>query len=454
MELAEFKKIIHNKDWNKVKNEIITFCVQDIKDLILELDSVERVVLFRLLPKKLASEVFSYLSWNQQHFILRGLTTDETKSILNGLAPDDRTELLEELPGQVSQRLLNLLSDAELRETRKLLGYPEESVGRLMTPKYVAVRPEWTIAKVLEHIRETGLQSETLNVIYVTDGNWKLLDSLDLKVFILSDPEKTVKDVMDYKYVKLSGFDDRELAVRIMKKYDRLALPVVDSDEILVGIVTYDDVMDVSVEETTEDFHKIGAVNPLKSDYSETPIWYLYKKRIGWLLVLVFVNILSSGVIAFFDDYLEAVIALAFFIPLLIDSGGNAGSQSATIIIRAIAIGDVKLKQWLKVIIKEVGVGLSLGGVMGIASFLLGFYRGRPIDIGGFRLGMVVGFSMVSIILASNILGIIIPFLLSKFKVDPAVASSPLITTIADVTGLIIYFLIATLIIPASMLQV
>lgn len=441
----EISELIEKKQWSDLRASVEDWPIPEIVDLMINLEKRDRVVFFRILPRDLSAAVFAEFEPEQQNALLLDMTDDETRQLLASLAPDDRTALLDELPGQVTQQLLNLLSPQDLKEARYLLGYPEESVGRLMTPDYLAVRPYWTIEEALNHIRKMGRQSETINVIYVTDPAWKLIDALDLQLFILSDPEKTVEDIMDNTYIAVSAFDDREEAVQVVQKYDKTVLPVVDSDGILLGIVTIDDLIDVAEEEATEDFHKGAAVAPLRSSYREATIWSLFSKRILWLVILVVVNLVSSGVIEAFEDVLASAIALAFFIPLLIDSGGNAGAQSATLMVRAIAIGDIELQQWFRTVSKEVLVGVTLGAAMGVASWALGLYRG------GAEIGLIVGLSMVLIVLVANIIGTLLPFLLTRLNIDPAVASSPLITTIVDAAGLLIYFTIASIVIGVSM---
>lgn len=434
------KELINERKWIALREEVKDIPAPDLADFILSLDKADRILVFRLLPRDQASEVFASLEPSYRDDLLMALSDEETRVLLADLKPDDRTDLLEELPGQVVQRMLNLLKPEDLREAIGLLGYPEESVGRLMTPDYVAVRSFWTIEKALEHIRTKGKESETINVIYVTDARWKLLDALELRKFILADPEDHVEDIMDYSYVSILVTEDREKAVQLIKRYDLEALPVVDSEGILLGIVTVDDVMDVAEEEATEDFHKTAAVAPLRLSYPETGVVGLFKRRIGWLLFLVFLNLVSSGVIAAFEKALSKAIVLAFFLPLLADSGGNVGSQSATIIIRALAVGEISTKDWLKALLKELGVGLLLGATMGLASWVLGFIRGD------WRVGIVVGFSMILIVIIANLIGLVLPMLLTKLKLDPATASSPLLTTIIDSAGLLIYFTMAGLI--------
>jgi magnesium transporter len=409
----------------------------ELVDVLRVLEPSDRVLFFRALPKRVAAEVFASLAGETRDELLRELTDGETRHLLANLNPDDRTHLLHELPGRVTQRLLNLLEPEDLAEARELLGYLPGSVGRLMTPDYLAVKPDWTVAHALEHIRLRGHESETTNVIYVVDNEWRLLDDMPLRRLVLADPTHRVEEIMDHTVVRLEAADDREEAVRTMRRYDRVAVPVVDSGGVLVGIVTVDDVFDVAEKETTEDFHLTGAIRPLRTGYLEATKLVLYRARIGWLAALVIVNLISSGVIAAYEEVLEAVVALAFFIPLIIDTGGNAGSQSATMMIRAISTGDVRLDQWGRVFAKELVIGIAIGGSLGVLGMLLGFLRG------GYEIGLIVLLTMVTMLLLTNLLGVVLPFVLTHLKLDPAYASGPLITSIADALGLIIYFSIA-----------
>jgi len=440
VEHPEIMTLIQQSDWSGIRRELSTWPEPDTAELLLSLDGASRVLVFKALPRTYSAEVFSWLESRHQDSLLQELSQEETRHLLANLRPDDRTVLLEEMPGQVTQRLLNFLNPDDLREARSLLGYPEESVGRLMTPDYVAVKPHWTIERSLEHIRNKGRDSETVNVIYVVDDKWHLVDALELRRFILAKPSETVDQIMDYTVTSISAFEDREEAVRVMQRYALSVLPVIASDGILLGIVTVDDVLDVAQEEATEDFHKVGGVTPLRSSYREAGIYELFTKRIGWLLLLILINLSSSGIIAAFEETLSAALALAFFIPLLIDSGGNTGAQAATLMVRALATGDVHLGQWGKTLLRELGVGVLLGGAMGVTSWALGFWRG------GYQIGIVVGLTMMCIVLMANIVGMALPYILTRFKLDPAVASSPLITTVADALGLLIYFSVAKLV--------
>jgi magnesium transporter len=436
----ELEELIESKDWVALKESLQDVPSVDIAELIEEIEPEVAVVIFRLLKKQKAGEVFSHLSSSKEVELLDMLTKRQLVDVMSNLEPDDIVAIVEELPGYVTQRVLNSLNVEEQQEIKQMLGYPKESVGRQMTSKYVKVRSDWSVERAMRHIRKYGFSAETVNVIYVVDENERLIDDLKLTQIILADPQDKIGDITDDSFVSLNAFDDQEHAVEMFSKYDRIALPVVDSGGILIGIVTVDDIIDIAREEATEDFHKGAAVAPLKTTYRETSIWSLFGKRITWLIILVFVNLLSSGVIEYYEEVLASAIALAFFIPLLIDSGGNTGAQSATIMVRSIAVGDVKLSHWLRVAGKEIFVGLSLGLAMGFASAILGVFRG------GWEIGIVVGLSMLAIVLVANLIGAILPFLLTKFNIDPAVASSPLITTIVDVSGLLIYFSIAAIV--------
>lgn len=433
----QIRELVEQHKWAVLRELLSGIPAPDIADLLPSLEKSERILIFRLLPRQLSSEVFSYLESKNKDALLRDLTDEEARQILANLSPDDRTEFFEEIPGQAIQRLINLLSSEDRKEALQLMGYPEESVGRLMTPDYVAVRPEWTIKQSLEHIRSKGKDSETINVIYVTDTSWQLLDALELRRFILAEPSEPVERIMDHTYVSINAYEDREKAVQLIQHYDLDALPVVDSQGVLIGTVTVDDVMDVAQEEATEDFHKGAAVAPLKTNYTESSIWLLYRKRIIWLVTLVIVSLISSGVIAAHEETLATSITLAFFIPLLIAAGGNAGIQSATLMVRAIATDDLKMGQWLWASGREICIGILLGITMGLATWMLGLYRG------GFDIAVVVSLTMMSIVVVANLLGVVLPFFLTRFHLDPAVASSPLIASVADAVGLLIYFSIA-----------
>lgn len=442
--LPEIQELIATQKWAELRDIMEEWPVAEIADIMMEQEQAERVVFFRILPRHLSSEVFAYLDPEYQNSLLDDLTAEETRHLLANLAPDDRTMLLDELPGQVTQRLLNLLSPQDLKEVRQLLGYPEDSVGRLMTPDYVALRPNWTIQQALDHIRQMGKTSETINVIYVTDTQWTLIDALDLSALILAKPDDLVSDIMDEQYVAIHASEDREVAVDMLKKYDKIVLPVIDSSGILLGIVTVDDLLDVAEEEATEDFQKMGGVSALDTSYLNADIWTLFKKRSGWLAVLFLGQMFTASAMERFESELSTLLALAIFIPLIISSGGNSGSQATSLIIRAMAVGDIGLSDWWKVMRREAIVGLILGvflAVIGLMRVLawdyLGFY-----DYSGSAvlISLTVAVALVGVVSWGSLVGSMLPFLLRRLGLDPATSSAPFVATLVDVTGLLIYF--------------
>ncbi|MEX2492460.1 MAG: magnesium transporter [Nitrospirales bacterium] len=441
MDRSIVDKFITQQRWPELSDLLHNMPPPDIADAFENTPQSSRLLMFRLLSPSLSGDTFSYLSAKTQSSLLTELTDEEVRALLSSLKPDDRTVMLEEQPPPTLKRLLNLLSPEDLREAQQLLRYPKESIGRLMTPEYVAVVPDWTIERALAHIRLNGRDSETISTIYVTDENWKLLDALELQRFVLADPLETVDSIMDHAFVSLSAWDDRENAVRTMQKYDCFALPVIDANGRLIGIVTADDVLDVNEEEATEDIQKGAAVEPLKTSYRESGIWLLYRKRIPWLGALILVNLAASSVIAVYEETIASALVLAFFIPMLMGSGGNTGAQAATLMVRALATEDVRGSQWLNTVWKEIAVGSSLGLTMGIEAGCIGYIWGGP------AIGLGVGLAMVAIVVVSNLLGVMFPVLMTKLNVDPAVASSPMVTSTTDVTSLILYFSIATFVI-------
>lgn len=439
LSIEEVKKIIRERNLWELRHLLEKQDPVELAQLIEQLPSEEDIIVFRLLPHELATDTFQNLGSEKKLELIKILGERESRlfNLLNDLNPDDRTALLEEVPSSMAKELIQILSPEEHKVATQLLGYPEDSIGRLMTPDFVAVRPDFTIEQTLAHIRAHGKDSETLNVIYVTDENWKLIDDLRVREILLAKPEMKIKDLMDDRFVALEALEDQETAVKIFRDYDRTALPVTDRNGILLGIVTIDDVMDVAEEEATEDFHRFGSIqdavlNPLKAKVA-----YLYRKRIVWLFALVFMNVFSGAAIATFEDTIAAVVSLVFFLPLLIDSGGNAGAQSATLMIRSLATGDVHVRDWFQLVGKELVVSLLLGLTMAVGASLVASFRAPEIIL-------VVGLTMVCIVIVGSIVGMTLPFIFTKFGADPAAASAPLITSIADITGVIIYFSIAT----------
>lgn len=433
-----FTNLVHTRQWGALREIARSMEPADIADVLLELEKPDRVLLFRALPRAVAGDVFSELEHEDEETLLHELTDEETRTLLANLDPDDRTELLEELPGGATQKLLNLLDEKERARAKELLGYPDESLGRLMTPGYVAVRPRWSVEEALAHIKKRDPKSETVDVIFVTDDAWRLLGVLRLRTLVFAEPNEKIEALMKTEVVKALATDDREGAVSLMQKYDLAALPVVDSTDVLVGIVTFDDVFDVAEEEATEDFHKSAAIGNLGTGFGQAGIGLLYRKRAPWLVVLVFMNLIAGAIIAMFEETIAAAVVLVSFLPLLIGSAGNAGAQAATLSVRSIALGEVRLGDWFSLLTKEFIVSLSLGLTMAFFVWLLGFYRG------GLEVALVVALSMVIVVMVGSLIGMILPFILHKLKADPAVASTPLVTTVADVFGVLVYFALAT----------
>lgn len=432
---------IEKRDWKKVKELLQDVPSADLAEMIFEIGEHERGLVFRYLPREMASEVFSNLEPDEQDLLLHSLTNTETRQLLASMSPDDRTTLLSEMPSKVTRRLLGLLNSEDLEEARMLLGYPDESVGRIMTPDYVSVRDYWSIERALENIRFYGKDRETINIVYVIDKSGVLIGSVRLRTLILADPKDLVQEHIEYhNEVSLSALEDQEEAVKLMQKYDIMALPVVDSNNELVGIVTFDDIMDIAEEEATEDILKSASVNPLKKGYHRAPIMDLYSKRVVWLVILVGLSILSSSIIAGFSDKLSSKAILFAFVPLLLGAGGNAGSQASTLVIRALVTGDIELKDILGTAGKEIFVGILLGLTLGAVASAIAYFRTHSMVDDSIDVAIAVGISMTLIILVANLIGMIFPFILSQLKIDPAVASAPLIATLTDVTGLLIYF--------------
>ena len=436
--IDKFLELIEKKEWKALRTELSGLESLNIAEIIEELSPGDDILIFRLLTSSQAKDTFQLLSHDKQEQLIEGIAknTQKLSSLLNDLDPDDRTAFFEEVPGQVSQRLIQLLSAEERKIALQLLGYPEESIGRLMTPEFVAVKVHFTIGQTIEHIRKFGHNSETLNVIYIVDDNWKLIDDIRIRQIILADPDQSISELMDQRYVSLNAYDDQETAVRVFKDHDRVALPVTDSDGVLLGIVTFDDIMDVEEEEATEDFHKFGAfqnaiLNPLKAKAT-----LMYQKRILWLTILVFMNIFAGAAISHFENVIQSMVSLMFFLPFLIGSGGNAGSQSATLMIRSLATGDVEAGDWFKLLGKEFLVSFLLGITMAAGVALIAGFKSPEIIF-------VVAATMVITVMAGSLIGLTIPFIFTKLKIDPATASAPLITSLADITGVWIYFSIA-----------
>ena len=449
----EIKSLIEDRKLSELKEILSDWTPTDIAEVLKYLSEKEQAIIFRLLPHDLAADTFEYLDFDMQVELLKAMGKTEVASILNEMSPDDRTALFEELPSSASRQLLTLLTADERKIAQTLLGYPEDSVGRLMTPDYIAVKPEWSITETLNHIRENGKDSETLNIIYVIDQKGKLIDDLRIRDIILAPLDKKVIDLMDKNYVALNVYDDQETAVGIFKKYDRIALPVVDSYGVLIGIVTIDDVFDVAEEEATEDIHKLAGMEALGEPYLTISFMQMVKKRAGWLVLLFIGEMLTATAMGFFEKEINRAVVLALFIPLIISSGGNSGSQASTLVIRAMALGEVKLKDWWRVMRREIMSGLSLGIVLGVVGFLRISVWSAFSDIYGphwILIAATVLLSLIGVVLWGTLSGSMLPFILKKLGADPATSSAPFVATIVDVTGIVIYFIVAITILSGS----
>ncbi|MGE9516535.1 MAG: magnesium transporter [Solitalea-like symbiont of Tyrophagus putrescentiae] len=448
----ELKYLIHHKRFFSLRTLIKEKHPSEIAHLFNELTTQEQGVTFRLLPRQLASSTFEYLNIHIQKNLLKALGNEKVAGILNEMSPDDRTALFEELPSEVVESLLNLLSDREKKIATSLLGYPEDSIGRLMVPNYIRVKATWTVAKVLDHIRSYGKKIESIVDIYVIDDNGQLIGTIKIRNILVADLKIYARDLMDHSLISLSAYDDREEAVHIFKQYDKTSLPVVDSLGNLIGMVTVDDIIHVAVEEDTEDIQKFGGLNALDYPYISTPIISLVKKRAGWLIILFLSEMLTASAMIHYESYINKYVVLALFIPLIISSGGNSGSQAATLIIRALALGEIKPKDWWRVINKELISGVLLGIVLGIIGFTrVTIWSLVKPDIYGqnwILVAITIGLSLIGIVTWGVISGSMIPIILKKFNLDPATCSAPFVATLIDVTGIVIYFSVAILIMP------
>lgn len=447
--------LISQRRWHELKGILSRMPAPEVADILETLSSTDRMLVFRSLPREQASDVFAYLEYPKQDELARNLTNGDARHILADLTPDDRTALLEELPAEVTQRLLTLLSPEDLREARTLLGYPEESVGRLMTPDHVAIRADWTIQHALEHIRKMGKDAETIDLIFVIDEKWKLIDDLRLRLILLADPAATVESIMDRSFIALQANDDREEAVRIMKEYDRVALPVVDSVGFLLGLVTIDDVLDVAEEEATEDIQKMSGMEALDAPYMGTPFLQMVRKRVGWLSILFLGEMLTATTMGYFQSEIAHAVVLALFIPLIISSGGNSGAQAASLIIRSMALQEVRLRDWWRVMRRELAAGIFLGGGLGVIALFRVWVWPNSQEIYGphfILVGITVALSLVGVVLLGTLAGSMLPFLFRRLGFDPAVSSTPFVATIVDVAGIVIYFSLAMVILRGTIL--
>jgi len=459
--IPEIKSMIDARNFGALRELFADWPPPDVAEVILDLPENDQVIIFRVLPAALAADVFEYLDVDAQQQLLRAMAHEQVVAILNEMSPDDRTALLEEMPSAAARQLIRLLTPDERRVAQSLLGYPEGSVGRLMTPDFIAVHEDWSVKDVLAYVREHGRDSETLNVIYVVDERGKLIDDLRMREFLLRPLDAKVTDFRDRTFVALKVNDSQEEALNAFRRYDRAALPVVDSSDVLVGIVTSDDMLDVAEEEATEDIQKFGGMEALDEPYMRISLWRMVRKRAGWLVILFLGEMLTATAMSNYQDEIAKAVVLALFLPLIISSGGNSGSQASTLIIRAMALGELTLRDWWRVAGREIQAGLLLGIILGAIgavrvaawSVIGNEYFHRQIYGPHWPLvALTVGLALVGVVLWGSLSGSMLPFLLRRVGADPATSSAPFVATLVDVTGLIIYFSIAFFIMRGAML--
>jgi len=447
--------MIEERQFAALRSSLLKLTPHTVAEIFADMSAEHVAVVFRVLPREFAADVFEYLPFEIQESLLRGLGQEQVAAVLNEMAPDDRTALLEELPALATKRLLALLSMEERRIATELLGYPSKSVGRRMTPDYVAVVPDWTVAQVMEHVRRVGRDKETLNVIYVVDALGRLIDDIRLRELVLFDPTVALSEKMDRQFFALRADQDQEEAVKAFRDLDRVALPVVDSKGVLVGMITVDDVLDVAEEEVTEDIQKMAAVEALDAPYLDVGLLTMIRKRALWLSTLFVGEMLTATAMGYYEHEISRAVVLALFIPLIISSGGNSGSQAASLIIRSLALGEVKLRDWWRVLARELASGLALGGVLGciaMARIMLWPTRATLYGEHYVLVGLTVAIALIGVVLYGTIAGSMLPILLRRLGLDPAVSSAPFVATLVDVTGIIIYFSIAATLLRGTLL--
>jgi magnesium transporter len=443
----EFKELIRNKDFAQLREILCEFSPVEIADIFIDLKADDEAVLLRLLPRQTAAEVFEQLPVHDQEETLHALGSEQVAQILNDIEPDVRTALLEELPAAATQKLLSVLSADERKIASQLLGYPKNSVGRLMTPEYAAIKREWNVGQVLEHLRKEGAKRESLNQLYVVDTSGALLDWVRLKTVVTSDLEKSVAELLEGSDLSLQATEDQERAVEAFKKYDVTILPVVDSHQKLLGVITVDDVLDVAEQESTEDIMKMAGMEAMNVPYLKINMVEMLKMRAPWLAILFVSELFTSTAMGYFEGEIQKAAVLAIFLPLILSSGGNSGSQATTLIIRAMALSEVRIADWFRVVKRELLSGLLLGCTLATLGFVrilvwqwLHFKDYGPNYM---RLALTIGGSLVGVVLWGSFAGAMLPILLKKLRLDPATCSAPFVATLVDVTGIVIYFNVA-----------
>lgn len=446
--VEEVLQLLENDNDKQLKSYLNELNISDVEHLIDELPQYA-VKFIETLSTKRAVNVFRILDFPTQERIIKKLQSNKLTEIFRQLPPDDRTALLSELKGDAVKKLLILLPDTDRIEALQLLGYKEDSIGRLMTPDFIAVKIDWTVSRVLSHIRRYGKNSETIDVVYVIDKDGILLDDIRIREILLADPEVKIGDLTDNRLIALNVNDPQEEAISVFRMNNRVALPVVDDQNILLGIVTIDDILWIAHEEYTEDMHKIGGTEALDEPYLDMPILKLVKKRASWLIVLFLGEMLTATAMQHFEIELQKAIVLSLFIPLIMSSGGNSGSQASTLIIQAMALGEITVAEWWRVMRREIISGLLLGVILGSIGFIriLLWQNLHIYDYGlhWFLIALTIFFTLLGIVLWGSLIGSMMPIIMKRLKLDPATSSAPFVATMVDVTGIVIYFSIAVL---------
>jgi magnesium transporter len=447
--------LLRNTSAATLRNVLLQWPLQEAADAVLQLPLADQASVLRVLPPRAAAGVFEYLPTPAQQALVPAMAPEDLAVLVNVMAPDDRTLFLSALPALATRQLLSLLGDEERAQAERLLAFPADSVGRLMTPEYLAIREAWTIQDVLDHIRAHGHDSETLNVLYVIDDRGALVDDLRVREILLVPVTTRVGDLMNHRFAALRATDDQRAAIEMFRREDRTALPVVDDRGVLIGIVTVDDVLDAAQEMATRDLQRFGGTEALGEPYMKTPALRMVKKRAVWLVVLFVGEMLTATAMGFFEAEIARAVVLALFVPLIISSGGNAGSQASTLVIRALALGELALGDWWRVARRELVSGLALGGILGTIGFVRIASWSLFTDLYGphwLGIAVTVAATLVGVVLWGAIVGSMLPFALRRLGVDPATSSAPFVATLVDVTGLVMYFTIAVTVLRGTLL--
>lgn len=440
MDVKVIQELIEKKDYVRVKKELIEMNEVDVAEVLKPLDAHMTLLVFRMLPKDLAVDVFAHFSPEQQLGIVSSVTDKELKDIIDELFFDDMIDLIEEMPANIVNKILIYAKEDERKLINQFLKYPADSAGSLMTIEYVELRKYMTVKESMDHIKEIGLNRETVYTCYVTDKNRTLEGFVSLRTLVTSDESLIINDIMEDEVINVNTHDDQETVANVFRRYGFLALPVVDKENRLTGIITVDDIMDVIEQEATEDFQIMAAMSPSEEEYLDQGVWDLSKNRLPWLLVLMISATFTGRIMSKYEDILTSVAVLATFIPMLMDTGGNSGSQSSTLIIRGLAIGEIKPTDGLKVLWKEFRISFVVGIVLALTNFL----RLIVLEKVGMAVAITVSVTLLVTVMLSKIVGGVLPIFAKKLNMDPAIMAGPLITTIVDALSLIVYFGMAT----------